>query len=180
MVKAIRFDQKQPATGLPWRNLGISQQEVLSLRMVQVAPWLIPVFAFMGVKTLMKQSQKSLWHSGGSCAVLSFRQTISAEEKALASMEVMRFILALTEAGFAIQPSTLSTEVLNQQLKPNKNLQTEAGLSIDTLFEDSNAVRTSLGLENREIIWLLRIGRPTQIFPENARTCRRPLSDLLS
>ncbi len=179
IADAIRFGQNNIATGLPWRNLGVSREELLPIKLVQLAPWLIPLFSFLGIQKLMQHSQQQLWQSARACTVLTYKQGLSSEQRVFASMEIMNFILGLTKAGFAMQPSTLSTECLNHSFKPEKNLQTECGLPLDNLQNQSQSIRKYMDCPTDEFAWLLRVGIPTTSFPDAARTQRQPVNDLL-
>ena len=127
----------------------------------------------------MFRSQFLLWQSSACGLVFSYRSGLSEEQRVRGAMEMMRVILTLTRAGYALQPSTLSTEVLNIDFKPDRNLTTEAGFDADALLHQCGDVRAELGMPQREIAWLFRLGRPVTPFPEQSRTHRLPVSVLL-
>ncbi len=181
ITSAIHFEGTNPQTGLPWNNLGVSRYEVLPIKWVKSHPWLIKAFERLGMQRLMYRSQLDLWRSGNAGIVFTYHPDLSLAEKTLACMEMMQCVLGLTQAGFAVQPSTITTEVLNIGHKPVKNICTEAGYTMPALAERSQHLRTRLALpDHQEVAWVLRVGRPTSPFPAEARTHRMSLDQLLT
>ncbi|MCG8610387.1 MAG: hypothetical protein MI864_07610 [Pseudomonadales bacterium] len=179
ILQHIQFAEGKPETGLPWRNLGVSKTEIMPIRLAKRLPWVARVLEMLGMSWVMFRSQFLLWQSSACGLVFSYRSGLSEEQRVRGAMEMMRVILTLTRAGYALQPSTLSTEVLNIDFKPDRNLTTEAGFDADALLHQCGDVRAELGMPQREIAWLFRLGRPVTPFPEQSRTHRLPVSVLL-
>ena len=181
IMSAVKFDEDKPETGLPWRNLGLSQAETKPIKWIQSTPWLYDFFKLCGARIAMQKSQKALWQSNGAFLVFVYNQKLSRTEKCLANKQMMEVILMLSKQGYSFQPSTLSTDVLNYPLKPELNLETsKSSLDLESLTSMIEQTRDDLSLGQEEVEWIIRIGKPDSPLADEARTHRRSVDDLLS
>jgi hypothetical protein len=171
---------KNPVTGLPWRNLGLSAPEVLPIKLIQLHHKFYDLFNAIGAATMMKIGQRKLWKSSKSALIFTYNENINTKQKTIASMELAECMLKLTRVGFAFQPSTLSAEMLNVMIKQDRNLINNTSMKHTSLIEESKFQREELGLGSSEVQWVLRVGKPTNIMSEKSKTNRLPASTILS
>ncbi|MFT2090419.1 hypothetical protein [Paraglaciecola sp. 2405UD69-4] len=179
IMNSVAFDTKSE-TGLPWRNLGLSKAEVFPIKLIQFHHVFFDLLKFIGARLMMKFAQKKLWVSSQSALVFSVQAGMSLEEKVNASSEMFNVLLNLTNLGYAFQPSTLSTEILNSDIKPKLNIFSATGIKAPYLQSDVAKYRKLLSVETREIQWILRIGKPSGDLPNNSKTNRLDTSKILS
>lgn len=180
ILNSVDFESDCPEVGLPKKNLGVSAVELMPIRLVQKYPKLFNVFAAMGFQKGMQGSQLKLWKSSQSAILFTLNKKQTVEEKTLASAEMMHVILQLTAAGFSVQPSTLSTEILNIPIKQNdENLSTATSIDFTPEFKRISDIRKQLQVnDEQQVLWLLRIGKPSCAFPDNAKTGRRNIQSI--
>ena len=180
ILNSVDFQSECPEIGLPKKNLGVSAVELLPIRLVQKYPKLFDLFAAMGFQKGMQSSQLKLWKSAQSAILFKVDSDLSVEQKALASVEMMHVILQLSQAGYAVQPSTLSSEILNMPIKQcDNNLSTATGIDFSLNEQRISQIRKRLQIsDQQQILWLLRIGKPSSAFPSEAKTGRRNIPSI--
>ena len=85
---------------------------------------------------------------------------------------MFEIMLKLTSLGYAFQPSTLSTEILNYYVKDKTNVVTSTEMRAENLISKIKKYRTTLHAGANEIQWILRIGKPVTPLPKDSRTNR--------
>lgn len=169
-----------PVTGLPWRNLGLSAPEVLPIKLIQLHHSFYDMFKAIGASFMMKMGQLKLWNSAKSALIFVYKENLNAEQKTIASMEMAKCMLLLTQKGYAFQPSTLSAEMLNVAVKSDNNLINSTHMKQTSLVAESKTQRDTLGIGQAEVQWILRVGKPINIMSDTAKTNRLPISTILS
>ncbi|WP_100656462.1 hypothetical protein [Alteromonas flava] len=180
ILNAVDFSSDEPECGLPKKNLGVGAAELLPIKLIQRFPGLFNVFAAIGAQKGMQKSQLALWKSAQSCLIFTVPKNASVADKLFASVEMMHTILQLSAQGYSMQPSTLSTEILNLPVKQDQaNLSAAAGIDFAADMERINSVRQALDIgADTQILWLLRLGKTDTAFPDDAKTGRRNITSL--
>jgi hypothetical protein len=179
IFNSVNFTQA-PLTGLPPKNLGISQLQVLPIKLIQKQAAFYDLFKLCGAQYAQTKTQLELWQSSRAFLCASHPKNASWAQKVLFSQQLMSLTLRLSEQGYAFQPSTLSTEILNLPLKPLRNLQTTAELKLHQVEDKLSHMRTNLGLNaTQQVLWILRCGKVQSPLPQEARTQRLAASTLL-
>ncbi|AGH46273.1 hypothetical protein [Paraglaciecola psychrophila] len=171
---------KNPVTGLPWRNLGLSAPEVFPIKLIQLHHSFYDLFKAIGASLMMKIGQRKLWNSAKSALIFTYNDNLNTEQKTIAGMEMAECMLQLTQKGYAFQPSTLSAEMLNVSVKSENNLINSTAMKHTFLIAESKIQRETLGIVQAEVQWILRVGKPTNIMNEKSKTNRLTVSKTLS
>ena len=180
IFNSVNFTQA-PLTGLPPKNLGISQLQVLPIKLIQKQAAFYDMFKWCGAQYAQTKTQLALWQSSRTFLCASHPINATWSQKVLFSQQLMSLILRLNEQGYAFQPSTLSTEILNLPLKPARNLHTTAALKLHQVEDKLSHIRSSLGLNaTQQVLWILRCGKVQSPLPQDARTQRLAASTLLN
>jgi hypothetical protein len=179
IMNSVSFDPLS-GTGLPWRNLGLRKAEVFPIRLIQYHHRFYDLLKMIGARMMMKMGQKKLWHSSKSALIFTLKPNLVLEEKINASADMFNILLKLTSLGYAFQPSTLGTEILNSDLKVETNLITSTGMQAQCLTSLIIKHRAYLDAGTNEIQWILRIGKPVTPLPQDSRTNRLDTSTILS
>jgi hypothetical protein len=179
IMNSVSFAEPPGKTGLPWRNLGLAKLETLPIKWIQNNNKLFNLFSALGSRKTMAMSQMKLWNSSKSCLVFSTPNDCIDEHVVKASMEMLNCILTLSERNYHVQPSTISTLVLNYPLQSTTNLQTTASVDLDSIASKVNETRNFLGLKTEKIQWILRFGQNIEPVPKENRTLRLPVNELL-
>jgi hypothetical protein len=179
IMNSVSF-MKDPVVGLPWRNLGLKAPEVLPVKLIQLHHSFYDVFKAVGAAFMMKVGQRKLWNSAKSALIFTYSENLSTEQKTIASIEMAECMLQLTQIGYSFQPSTLSAEMLNVSVKPDKNLINSTTMKQTSLIAESAIQRKKLGIGRSEVQWILRVGKPIITMTEKLKTNRLPVSTILS
>ncbi|MFT5923950.1 MAG: hypothetical protein ACI9LE_000942 [Paraglaciecola sp.] len=179
IFNSVNFTQA-PLTGLPPTNLGISKLQVLPIKLIQKQAAFYDIFKLCGAQNTQTKTQLTLWQSSRAFLCASHPKNASWAQKIIFSQQLMSLTLRLSELGYAFQPSTLSTEILNLPIKPLRNLQTTAALKLHQVEDKLSHVRTCLGLNaTQQVLWIIRCGKVQSPLPQKARTHRLAASTLL-
>ncbi len=178
-MNSVSFDPLS-GTGLPWRNLGLRRAEVLPIKLIQFHHRFYDLLKIIGARFMMKMGQKKLWKSSKSALIFTLNPNLDLEEKIKAGADMFNIMLKLTSLGYAFQPSTLSTEILNSNVKVKSNVLTSTGIKAPSITSNITKYRNYLNAGSREIQWILRIGKPITPLPKEARTNRLDTSVVLS
>ena len=129
---------------------------------------------------MMKFGQKKLWKSSESALIFSLNPQLSLEEKIKSSAGMFTIMLKLTSLGYVFQPSTLSTELLNSSVKLKTNILSATDMKAPSITSKIEKYRQVLNVGNREIQWILRVGKPFTPLSKGSRTNRLAISIILS
>jgi hypothetical protein len=177
-VNSLTFDSNTHR-GLPWRNLELGSPKALPTKLNHIHHFLYDILKALGAPVLMNSDQLKLWSSSKSALIFTVNQGLSIEKKVEAGKEMSVLMLQLVQMGYSLQPSTLSTQILNIPAKRNFHLLHAAAVGESNSVHIAQQYRDLLELGTSEVQWILRIGKPYTPMPASTRTNRLPVSALL-
>lgn len=183
VLKWMRLTEKEVEKyrdGMPAKSLGVSHDQVMTLRLLQKWPGLYSVLKILGMPTVAKWQLAKQVRSSGTLILISRKQPFGATDLVGVGEAAVEIWLTLTSMNQSVQLLSLATFYLIRHLSDNWN----GDYSVkDRAFFDSGhkLLKGKFKLHDDQIpVWIMRTGKTTKPYPDHWRTVRKPLNELLT